>query len=159
MAAWRPKAKSMGPRGFSSGTSHLQGIFSGQRCERSAGNSGDDGAKDLVFGEDADHAVETRMRSSLHPGMSPPLMCCGRGPDGPPAESRANESKASCTNEIRWRCGKRDPGHREKLYPGPVLLAWGWVAVVHVVGSASSEASIYVSASQSLQWRAPHISS
>ena len=41
-----------------------------------------------------------------------------------------------------WREGQKglkglSPGHQEELHPGPVLLARGWLAVVHVLGHCS----------------------
>ena len=44
-------------------------------------------------------AWRARTSSSRYPWTRPPLMCCGRRPDGPAAESSAKERRASWTKE------------------------------------------------------------
>ena len=83
------------------------------RCERSTGDPRDDGAWDPVSGEDADHTV----------------MCCGRRPDGPPAESGVQERKASCTTDIDGVCSKGDKATRKSFILAPSSFrgaGWRW---------------------------------
>ena len=78
-------------------------------------------------------AWRTRTCSSRQLGRRHPLMCCGRSPNGPAAESSAE--KEGFLNQ-RWRmgCGERDWGYREELPSGHVFCSRLWVAVSHLLG-------------------------
>ena len=62
--------------------------------ERGTGDPSDDAAWGLVAWERMLTAL-WRALTRPYPGIRPPLMCCGRRPNGLPAESEAKDSKAS----------------------------------------------------------------
>ena len=78
--------------------------------EGGTGDPGDNGARDVALGHDADHAVEARTTSSRHSGRSHSLMCCRRSPDGPAAESGSKDRSATWTREIERGCQRKRLG-------------------------------------------------
>ena len=55
------------------------------RCEQGTGDQRGNGAWNVALGMMRTVAWRQRSNSSLYPWRRPPLMCCGRGPDGPAA--------------------------------------------------------------------------
>ena len=79
----------------------VSAVFLLQRRERGTCDPGNGADRDLVFGEDADHAVE-----------------------GPYKFLSVPRDEASV--DVLWA-----ETRRYALHPGPVFRAWGLVAVVH----------------------------
>ena len=61
------------------------------------------------------------MHQLVSVSWGPPLMCCGRSPDGFAAGSGAKDSRASCTREIGGSAASESGGHWEEFHPAHVF--------------------------------------